>query len=550
MVFIFSLFREVYEFNSQILTYLHLCVGLNLKIMKFKLFSLLILFFAFLRRNDSKPSYIEQMTTEYTASTATNIPPSVHTTTSTPSQENYLDNISIQDVLSSDIDASEKIEKKIINTVTEYSANCRTYKKIDISIEDFSFPQNSVTIDLDIANATFYHIAAREFRELTESSEHTRSEKRKSYSTLIGCDSSRNAKIELKLPNDIEISAYLRVVGKTNNATNEINAISATLGLSEGDISFKLKNNALSKQFSMQTNSTNIEDNIISKILYTKSEVSLNIDTKFQMLIYNKLQTFFDKVELPIREFLVQKLNNYLNSNGISVSDSCSKFVNPDKNSKKINLPFLNTNLNHLYVIPDAKLDTWRKVPLSAGPIVIDGLADFNSTEFIATESEISSPDSNGKYYSTPSPYDDPEMKEITIRIKTNDLKGKLDWSYNFKKRSFPFSVEFIQFEIKKTISFSYVSVENNHNMNTYNRFYDERSTSSSRYIKSNQERVDVNVYLGNLLIKSTNSKICENESEFVNFVLSEYLKTVIANSLQILLNKKLQNESPFANCN
>lgn len=200
-----------------------------------------------------------------------------------------------------------------------------------------------------------------------------------------------------------------------------------------------------------------------------------------------------------------------------------------ENNSKKINLPFFKNDLNNLYVLSNVSQETWKGARLSAGPVVIQGLSHFNNTELIVSGTELSTSGTNGYYQSTPRP-DDPERKQITVRIKTNGLKGKLDWSYNLKPRSFSFNVDFITFEVKKNKNYQY-------SRRGYN-YYD------NDYIRSEQNNIDTNVYVGDIQIKSSKLSVCENEKEFVNFVLSEYLKTVLKDSLKNSLAKKFQNDN------
>ena len=123
----------------------------------------------------------------------TELPPStlITTTAATTSSslEDYLDSISIQDVLSSDIDANERVEKKIISAIKEYSSNCRINKKVDLSLEGFSFPDNSVTIDSGAEYITFYNL------QINESSYN--GNEKKLHSVSIKCDSSRTAKVSI-----------------------------------------------------------------------------------------------------------------------------------------------------------------------------------------------------------------------------------------------------------------------------------------------------------------------------------------------------------------
>lgn len=252
--------------------------------------------------------------------------------------------------------------------------------------------------------------------------------------------------------------------------------------------------------------------------------------------MYTNLEPFLNEVESSLEQFFVDKLDAELTKNGISVGQSCSKFINMEKNSKKINSIFLKNDFDNLYVLSNVSLETWKGVSLSAGPIVLQGLSHFNSTELIVSGTEISTTGSSGYYHSTPRP-DDPEKKQITVRIKTNRLKGKVDWSYNLKLRSFSFFVDFIMFEVKKSKSYQ------------YSHHYDRYSYPQDKYSRSEQDSIDIDVHFGNIQIKSSKSSVCENEKEFVNFVLSEYLKTVVKKSLKNSLAGKLQNNSSVVNC-
>ncbi|XP_065212321.1 uncharacterized protein LOC135839959 isoform X2 [Planococcus citri] len=393
---------------------------------------------------------------------------------------------------------------------------------MELSLKNFTFPKKSINIDLGIGHASFYNFA------ITEES-NTISNKLKKYSTLIGCDWSRKAKVEVTSPANIKISANIKIIEITEPSDGLV--LQST---NEGSITILLKNNSISKQFFVPENDTKLEENIQRTFSYFKTEVYLDVGTKFQKLIYSNLEVLLSEVESSVEQFFVDQLNEQLSKNGIAVGESCSKFIDTQKKSKKINLPFLNNDFNNLYVIQNVSLDTWKGISLSAGPIVIKGISHFNSTELSVSGTELSSPEYDGQYLSTPR-YDDPERKDITVRIKTNGLKGKLDWSYNSKQRSFPFSIDFILFEIKKSKVYSYTRV--------YNRY------GNDKYSRSDENKMNVDLYMGNIQIKSSKSSVCENEKEFVNFVLSEYLKTIVKDSLKNSLDKKLQNNPSVVNC-
>ncbi|XP_065212054.1 uncharacterized protein LOC135839783 isoform X1 [Planococcus citri] len=210
---------------------------------------------------------------------------STPSTTSTLSQDDYLESISIQDILSSDIDASEKIGNKIINTVTKFSSDCNTYKDIDLSIHDLPLAGDSISINLGTENVIFH-----DFNLTTTGGEPNNSdEKLHSYSTSIRCQSSKMGEVEAKLPKIIKITAALKVI-QISGFLKEV--------VIPGSISLILRNGSIAKQFSIETTkSTNYQNDISSRIIYSDSEIHLNTDARFQVAIYNKLGIFIKEVE-------------------------------------------------------------------------------------------------------------------------------------------------------------------------------------------------------------------------------------------------------------
>lgn len=108
-------------------------------------------------------------------------------------EETSFDNISVQDILTSGMgfDESEKIQQKIIETITQYASDCPTYEKIlmvDLPAEGFEFPKHYIPVNVDLGscNATGKFHGIRIFES---------SVKRKSYSTSIECQSTRMAKV-------------------------------------------------------------------------------------------------------------------------------------------------------------------------------------------------------------------------------------------------------------------------------------------------------------------------------------------------------------------
>ncbi|XP_065211147.1 uncharacterized protein LOC135839169 isoform X2 [Planococcus citri] len=434
--------------------------------------------------------------------------------TSTPIlQENLIDT-SIQETPSSDQNANDEIEKKIINAFTEFSSNCNVYNRMELSLKNFTFPKKSVNCDLGLGiNASLYNVAVGEYFG-----------KFKSYSTLIGCDSSKKAKVEVTLPSHIRIVANVEIIEKTYP--------------SNGLITILLRNGSISKQFFFQVKNSNHEDNIMRKISYSNSKVYLdNIDTKYQKLIYSNLEEILSEIESSVEQHLVDQLSAQLSENNIDVGQSCSKFVNIENYSKKINWSSSNSDFNHLYAIPNVSLVSWEGVNLRIGPMVVKGISQFSSIELSILGTELASAGDSGLFYSTPR-YDDPEQKEMTVRIKTSGLKGKLDWSYNSKQRSFPFFIDSVLFEIEKNKTSKFTPVH---------WPYSPRKSYNKWYSRSEEDTVNVDVLLGNIKIESPSFR--EDKKEFVNFALLEHLKMFVKDSLKNSLANKLKNNSSIVSC-
>ncbi|KAL6959061.1 hypothetical protein U1Q18_048142 [Sarracenia purpurea var. burkii] len=164
------------------------------------------------------------------------------------------------------------------------------------------------------------------------------------------------------------------------------------------------------------------------------AEVSLDIAKQFQILIHNKLQIIFDEVE----SFLTEKFNVEFANTFISVANDSTKFINTDKIVIQDYVSGFQNMIDDLYRIPNRDLNMLRECyphegPVytdhhacykSKGPFIINGLSSFNSTKFIVSENGGASPD-------------DAEIKEITVEIKTNHLKSKVDYLHHSEPNHF-----------------------------------------------------------------------------------------------------------------
>lgn len=334
---------------------------------------------------------------------------SASTNTIVITAQDDLDDFSVQDILSLDIDANDKIDKKIKNAITEFIS--KLYAPVHVGWGySFQFPKDSINIDFAMGNATFYNFNIEE-----------ESDTLRKHSTSMGCDSSRKAKVEVTIPKNIKVTANV-------NVTNTVDSSNGLFlkPISEGSITIIFKLNSISEQFSIQDADRmgNEKDETTKKFSYFGTEMHLDIDTKYQKNIHNNLELIFNEVESWLAKFYVDKLGSTLAEKGISMGRSCTKFYNVERNSKILGFP---VDFNNLYVLSSVTLDTWKGVRLSMGPIVFGGLSHFNSTEFTISEIEEPSIDyRDGYYYNPPTP-DDQGSEEKRIRIKTNGLKGKLD---------------------------------------------------------------------------------------------------------------------------
>ncbi|XP_065211553.1 uncharacterized protein LOC135839458 [Planococcus citri] len=468
---------------------------------------------------------------EFSSSTAESETTQPSTTTSTTSSPpDYLSSYSdLQEISASDIDSNEKIQKKIINAFSEFSSGCNNYKPIDLSLDEFTFKKKQVTVDLekDKVNASFSN-----FTFVEESDSDVGSIP---YSILVRCDSSENSKVEVTLPKNIKIFANVQVNSSNGNAGS----------ITKGSIFILLKNVSVVKEFTIQTNNYKQEYDIKRAISYLKTEVLLAIDIKYQKPIYDKFHSFLNETESPLQEYFVDKLTSKLAENGVSVSESCSKFVNVKKKSEKFTSPSSTDDLSNIYVISKETKETWKGVNLTLGPIIIQGLSEFNSIEMIISGTELSTSLKSADHdLSTQSVKNNvSETKEATVRIRTNGLRGRLNWKFDLKPiRSFSFFIDSILFEIRKSKSFR----DKREAATTVPKYfypYNESATDANK--------LDINLVLGNININSSssNSNIGEIEREFVNFVLTEYLKTILNDTLIKSFNDKLQNNPSVVNC-
>lgn len=242
----------------------------------------------------------------------------------------------------------------------------------------------------------------------------------------------------------------------------------------------------------------------------------------YQLPIYRQLDDFLNELQ-SLQEFYADQLQHQMENSGISLSTSCSNVLGIERHSS------MSKNLSNLYIIPVVKFETWKGLALSAGPILIDGLLNFDSTKFIVTKPGTSLLNAN----------DVPENK-IIKQIKTKNLKGKFEWQYHGKTNVLPFSIEYIDFEsifTKRAV------------------FGDERSattrtsemfgpTSSYDSINTN-----INVQVGKVEIEPSQGQYCENENHFANFILSGYIQSMLGDLLKESIQNKFINELRLNNC-
>lgn len=111
--------------------------------------------------------------------------PTPSTSTAVP-QDDYLQNISIQDILSLGIDENEKIQKKIVNAMSEFSSNYQNYKVIKLSAKNYSLPQKSIKFVTTQGSVLFQNLVVEESYQTSNNRKHE---------TVVGCDLQGSAKV-------------------------------------------------------------------------------------------------------------------------------------------------------------------------------------------------------------------------------------------------------------------------------------------------------------------------------------------------------------------
>lgn len=211
--------------------------------------------------------------------------------------------------------------------------------------------------------------------------------------------------------------------------------------------------------------------------------------------------------------------------------DVCSKYKNADKNSKTVDLQCRNDDLRNLYLSP--KFDKFFVERFTGiGPILTAGLCSFNNTQIIVSRNEA--------------PYVDPKIREIAVKIRTNELKGRVDFSYKSEPLSFIYMLEFIEVEVKIRNALQYESNSQNH--------ADDKFGEQHYY--PNNVKIQVNVHAGDIRSKlqsvSVVRKVIPRHQAALASLCRSFTSEIrlhILVSLNEILNKKFQNKSLFWNC-
>ncbi|XP_065211554.1 uncharacterized protein LOC135839459 [Planococcus citri] len=414
---------------------------------------------------------------------------SVYATATPASASDSLETISIQDLLLSGVDGNEKIKKRIISEIKDFPKNFRDYRKpIVFTTADYSFPKKLVKYDMDKGYIVFRDVSVSQWYDYSENANTV-------FSYSMTCDPPSTAKIRVALPTNLKFVSNFSITHPLVETTKQ------------GVITIVIRNGTILKQIkAMNYTASNVEDAFF--LSYTNS----NVDVQFegpQTLVYNKVESFLDEITSSLRDLFAQQLNEQMEERGLDLVSDCSKVRSTEPQVKKVNLPYFNNFLNNLYVIPEMKVDTWQGITISAGPIVIDGFS-FNSTEFTVSQTYV------------------PNCcrpKQLISRLKTGSLKGKFDWNYNLGVSNdnennstsvFFFAIDNILFE---------------NVFSTYNRHYGGFTQS-------------MEVYLGKTKLRPSKSISDITEVKFAEFVLSEYLKSAISDSLKSSLSAEKTDDS------
>ncbi|XP_065213476.1 uncharacterized protein LOC135840743 [Planococcus citri] len=383
-----------------------------------------------------------------------------------------------ENVSSSNPHVNDKIEERIIDVITHFSSSYRKYMEINLSLMQSSDPKDLPNIKLDPTNFTLHtsYTITPKYNFQNEILD----------STLIRCDSSKQTKIDVKLKDDIEITANVKITNATNSSSQGSNSVSDTLG--EGTITLTLRDNYFSKQFSIRNDdSRSTAYDVSSKMVSGKTEVFLDIQNeKFRQLVHTKSETLFDQVKSPMNKILSNTLKRKLNEEGISIPEICSKVSNQNEISKKLN--------DLEYIVQNVKFD-FDGVPSKDGFISMYGLSSINNTEFTVTNKMGG-------------------MVNLTIKLETKNLEGKVNWNLKNAPASI-FVIDFIRFEVQEKV----------------NDPCDQYSNDWDHFSMIDEQNNKVKVHVGNLRFNSTTN----------SNALNAHLKTVIADKLKKSLAKKVQ---------
>ncbi|XP_065215365.1 uncharacterized protein LOC135842020 isoform X2 [Planococcus citri] len=422
----------------------------------------------------------------------------VSTTTPYPfSESEYVTVTEVQEILS-EMETNKLIERKIIEAMNEFSSNCNIYNPIKLSVKDFR-PPSLHRLRLDNADAIFTNL--RVWESDNEDQEW------KNYSTTIGCDSSNTIKVQVSIPPKITIAADIHII----NSLDEV--------IKKGTISLTTKGVNIMKQYIVKDEANGIMEEMQSSnnstpaLAFEKSEVALSIDTLYQIPIYQRLNAFLDELK-PLQEYYANQLKVLMKKNDISLGKSCSKIFHMEEARTPLD-SWNGTSLKELYIIPDVKFNTWKGKSLSAGPILIDGLLNFKRSEFVVIKPE---PRHNILFHLPP-------QNEVIKRIRTENLRGKFEWEYRLKKNVLPFTIDYVDFE------------------SIFRKIGGHPSILPHNIEKS------INVAVGTVEVHGSQSRACENENHFANFILSGYLQSLIEDSLKNSIQNKLIRDLSLKKC-
>ncbi|XP_065213081.1 uncharacterized protein LOC135840455 isoform X2 [Planococcus citri] len=395
--------------------------------------------------------------------------------------------MTIEDIILSEINANIKIEENIVNTILKYSLNYSSFRAVHFTTYDYLFEKKIIEIDLGEVGKIL-------FDNFMINSSYADDHDSPKFSTLIQCNATGNTTIHVILP-DISVSF---------NAT--ITPTEPEILSSRGAVWGILRNGTLIGQMGMDENNTASNQVTFAKISNEISEFGLHIDPEYHELIYTKLPEVIAEIKHSLEKFFAAQLNLQVQLI-MNVTTRCSKVQDTEDQT-----------ISEIYVIPDINNDSWNTVDLAVGPAIIENLTHFSQIDFQIWDVSFQN------FQNLPC------RNELSFRFITDLLHGKMKWSYNSTQHNSP----------SLTYSFSVGYFEIRCEM---------KPVLEPENIGLNLVKTSVQVNLGQVRVVTSEQNQDEEEKNFIDSILSDYLELLIKHWLHKSVTEKVLPKISYFDC-